>query len=78
MRCEVAAAYVGLSQTAFLVEVRAGRAPDPAHITAKRKIWLRDALDEYLDRLFDRAARSQDAAIQTLERDLGLSGHHTL
>ncbi len=48
---ELAAAYIGLSVTAFRTEVAAKRAPQPFWLTRGRKAWLKDALDEYLDRL---------------------------
>lgn len=51
MRAEVAAEYVGLSESTFLREVAAGRAPAPVEITAGRRVWLRDQLDGWLERL---------------------------
>lgn len=50
----LAAKYVSLSESAFLASVDAGHAPAPAWITKGRKIWLRDDLDGWLDRLFAR------------------------
>lgn len=49
MREELAAEYVGLSASTFRTEVAAGRAPAAVWLTAGRKIWLRDALDHWLD-----------------------------
>ena len=54
MRLEVAAAYLGLSQTTLLTESKAGRLPAPAFVTAGRRIWDKKDLDAHLDRLFGR------------------------
>jgi predicted DNA-binding transcriptional regulator AlpA len=51
LRVDLAAEYLGISQSLFLSQVAAGRAPEPVQISAGRKIWLRDHLDAYLDRL---------------------------
>ncbi len=59
LREELAAAYIGLSVTAFRTEVASKRAPQPFWLTRGRKAWLKDALDEYLDRL---AGRTSPAA----------------
>ncbi|MGS0647987.1 helix-turn-helix transcriptional regulator [Komagataeibacter melomenusus] len=63
LRLEQAATYVGLSATTFLAQV----APDvpPVRLTVKRKVWLRDDLDRWLDARAGRApsagaSRSQD------------------
>lgn len=53
MRLQVAAAYVGLSETAF---ERAAGLPAPVWLTEGRKIWLREDLDGWLD---VRAGRAQ-------------------
>lgn len=45
-----AAMYVGLSSSTFLAEVKKGLAPNPTWLTGNRKVWLREKLDEYLDR----------------------------
>lgn len=50
----LAASYVGLSTSQFRLEVNAGRAPAPGRITERRKIWLKEDLDAYLDRVFGR------------------------
>ena len=50
----LAASYVGLSASQFRLEVGAGRAPRPGRITERRKIWLKEDLDAYLDRVFGR------------------------
>ena len=52
MRVEVAAAYLGISESTFLREVEDGKLPAPKFITEGRKIWLKDHLDRHLDRLF--------------------------
>ena len=51
MREDMAAAYVGLSVSALRAERKAGRFPAPVRLTRGRIVYLRDALDGYLDRL---------------------------
>ena len=51
MKVEIAAAYIGLSISTFLSLVAGGRAPWPTWITPGRKIWLREDLDLWLDRM---------------------------
>lgn len=46
---ELAAAYVGLSETTFQAEVKAGRAPAAVWLTDGRKVWHRHQLDRWLD-----------------------------
>lgn len=50
MKVSVAAEYVGLSETTFLAEVDRGHIPPPTWLTKNRKVWLREKLDDYLDR----------------------------
>lgn len=50
MRAAQAAEYIGLSESTFLAEVKKGTIPEPTWLTANRKVWLREKLDEYLDR----------------------------
>lgn len=50
MKADKAADYVGLSERTFLSEVKQGRAPEPTWLTQNRKVWLRERLDDYLDR----------------------------
>ena len=45
MPVALAAAYVGLSESAL----RAGEAGPPVRLTPNRVVWLREALDAYLD-----------------------------
>ena len=58
----LAAAYVGLSVSSFRSEVKAGRAPQPSFITRRRKVWLKDSLDGYLDRLFGLPSDAADGS----------------
>lgn len=64
----LAAAYVSLSVSQFRTEVKAGRAPGPGRITQGRKIWLKDDLDTYLDRIFGKGNPAQPP--RTLREDL--------
>ncbi len=57
MRQSLAAAYLGLSEATFRVQV-ASEVP-PVQLTPGRAVWLRDDLDAYLDR---KAGRSAAAA----------------
>ena len=45
-----AAEYVGLGESTFLAEVERGKIPPPTWLTKNRKVWLREKLDDYLDR----------------------------
>lgn len=49
-----AAAYVGLSKTAFLREVAARTMPGPLPLASRRRIWDIAALNAALDRLTGR------------------------
>lgn len=49
MRTDIAATYVGLSESSFLAEVKKKNIPDATWITKGRKIWLREQLDQWLD-----------------------------
>ena len=69
----LAAAYVGLSESQWRIEVNDGRAPQPQRITPGRKIWLKDDLDTYLDRLFGKPhSQPQEASLPatSLRKDL--------
>ena len=59
MRLPVAAAYIGLSESAFRGGVKSGKLPQPKRLTRRRDIWLKDDLDNFLDRLFDRLGEDQ-------------------
>lgn len=50
MPVKLAAYYVGLSESTFQAEVQKGLAPEPTWLTKNRKVWLRERLDDYLDR----------------------------
>jgi predicted DNA-binding transcriptional regulator AlpA len=50
MREALAADYVGLSFSTFRREWSEGRAPAPVHLTPGRQVWLREDLDQWLDR----------------------------
>lgn len=50
MREALAADYVGLSFSTFRREWSEGRAPTPVHLTPGRQVWLREDLDQWLDR----------------------------
>ena len=73
MRLPVAAAYVGLSESAFRGGVRSGKLPQPKRVTTRRDIWLKDDLDNFLDRLFDRLGEDKGnewlAAIEQEDAD---------
>jgi predicted DNA-binding transcriptional regulator AlpA len=71
LREEMAADYVGLSKGTFRTEVGAGRAPAPIRITPGRIIWLRDALDKWLDDLAGKPGAGPDrpAAVAVSEWD---------
>lgn len=49
LREDLAAAYVGLSPSTIRAERAAGRFPAPVPLTAGRQVYLRDALDAWLD-----------------------------
>lgn len=57
LRAALAAAYVGLSETKFRLEVAAGRLPAPEHDGGNR-LWYREELDAALDRRRGGVARS--------------------
>lgn len=59
----LAALYVSLSLSQFRLEVKEKRAPQPGRITRGRQIWLKDDLDEYLDRVFDRRDSRQEGTV---------------
>ncbi len=46
-----AAEFCGISRNSLLRAVQAGRAPAPVSVTPRRKVWLRRALEDWLDRL---------------------------
>jgi predicted DNA-binding transcriptional regulator AlpA len=54
LRAELAALYVGVSESWWLLEVKAGRAPSPVYLSPRIPVWLREDLDAWLD---DRAGR---------------------
>lgn len=62
MSVELAAAYVGLSPSAFRAQVdRPGStAPQPIPLTQGRRVWLREDLDAWLDRAAGRAPRHNE------------------
>jgi hypothetical protein len=68
-----AAAYVGLSEKSFLVEVREGRYPSALPHKANRLLWDRRALDVAIDQLsglvpptfFEGVAAPNQAAMDT-------------
>ena len=51
MRCGAAAHYCGISESTFLARVAAGEYPPGARDGGAR-VWLRDDLDEMIDRRF--------------------------
>ncbi len=70
MKQEVAASYVGLSPSGFLRAVSVGMLPQPKWITRGRKIWLKDDLDDFLDRLFKRSSNVEEEAwMRSLDED---------
>jgi hypothetical protein len=50
MREPLAALYIGLSESALRDEVKAGRLRAPIRLTPHRVVYLKDHLDDYLDR----------------------------
>lgn len=46
----MAAAYLGLAESTFHREVKAGRLPTPLALTEGRRGWDRTALDAWVDR----------------------------
>jgi predicted DNA-binding transcriptional regulator AlpA len=60
MREALAADYVGLSSSTFRREWSEGRAPGPVHLTPGRQVWLREDLDQWLDR---KAGRLNDPGV---------------
>ena len=57
---EVAAYYLSLSVSSFRTEVACKRAPQPIWLTMKRKAWLKDDLDAWLDRRSGRTPSTED------------------
>ncbi len=49
LNADLAAAYVGLSPSTIRAERLAGRFPAPIDLTVGRQVYLRDALDAWLD-----------------------------
>lgn len=70
MKSQVAAEYVGLSESTFLAEVSRGRIPEPTWLTKNRKVWLREKLDEYLDRKDNGGAESWAEATEKLRSSM--------
>ncbi len=56
----LAAEYVGLSVSTFRAEVAHDRAPKPVLLTMRRQVWMRDALDAWLDGKAGVAAPAQE------------------
>ncbi len=72
MRLPVAAAYIGLSASAFRGGVKSGSLPKPKRVTHRRDIWLKDDLDKFLDALFDRLGEEQgNEWLEAIEEDDG-------
>lgn len=61
MREELAAAYIGLSESGLRAEVKAGRIK-PTPLTPGRIVYLREHLDSYLDKRDGRAPVEAAAA----------------
>jgi predicted DNA-binding transcriptional regulator AlpA len=74
MNEESAAAYVSLSLSSFRTEVSKGRIPKPIKLTLKRKAWLRDDLDGWLDGLAGKIAASAPVEIDDWQRALKANG----
>jgi len=51
MSCDVAASYVGVSESTFRKLVEKGSMPTPIDISEGRRVWLREEIDERLDRI---------------------------
>lgn len=64
MREELAAEYVGLSQTALRDMRRAGTFPAPVPLTRGRIVYLREDLDAWLD---GKAGRTPESANDIIE-----------
>lgn len=69
MRLPVAAAYIGLSVSAFRGGVKAGKLPQPRRVTRRRDIWLKDDLDKFLDELFDRLGEDGNEWLRAIEEE---------
>lgn len=67
-----AADYVGLALSTLLREVAEGRAPQPVQLTAGRKVWLLEELDDWLDTAADQRVAMVDS-IDDDSRDPGLA-----
>ncbi len=67
---EVAAAYLGVSESTLRSQVDVGAAPEPVRI-GRRIVWLREDLDAYLDRLANRASAPRSAVMEAIERGKG-------
>lgn len=58
LRAELAALYVGVSESWWLAAVRAGDAPAAIYLTTRIPVWLREDLDAWLDARAGRIAAS--------------------
>lgn len=56
LKIDLASVYVGLSQSTFRSQVDAREIPAPIRLTPGRLVWLREDLDNYLDRKAGRIA----------------------
>ncbi len=56
LRAELAALYVGVSESWWLAAVKAGEAPAAIYLTPRLPVWLREDLDAWLDARAGRAA----------------------
>lgn len=61
LRAELAALYVGVSESWWLAAVKAGEAPKAVYLSPRLPIWLREDLDAWLDARAGRAAASEAA-----------------
>lgn len=78
MRAELAAAYVGISESTLHKEVKAKRFPAPLKLPMRIDIWDRQDLDAWVDQKNGRLdARAIDAAIPDAPSDWDLEfGDH--
>ena len=70
MREALAADYVGLSFSTFRREWSESRAPAPVHLTPGRQVWLREDLDQWLDRKAGRLNDPDASRPQNRQDDL--------
>jgi len=77
MNLEDAAYYVGISPSSLLAESEKGNAPQPYKITRRRKIWVREDLDEYIDQIAGKMRLPENNSDEWIERARGKTRNKT-